>query len=309
MLTAEEFDDLEDGARRFNAVGKFENSPAARDDSEAEVELSYQGTMGEAFEALPPDIASNARRGKGSRVQRADFTLSQLLDHLGISEDEWPKQLKPILEKAFGEDLDAELDPDDVKKVDAELDPDDVKKVDVGLGEDAVKEWKKDGVPIAYIAEMIRTGVIPNARDVFGVNKAGQKLDEELLASKANVYEALTEFIDRSFPGSSLNSVQSRQFIINSREMGTVLQAAAKRRGKTFSKRLGDVPRFSRSELQEFVDQFNKIFGTNHTIEDIFSGEQLRNAQTRLREGTTVYKPSAPGRKGKRKTSPEIINK
>lgn len=287
MLTAEEFSKLDDdGVRRFNAVGKFENAPSARDDSEAEVELSYEGTMGENFEALPPDMADSARRGKESRSQRRDFTLVQLLDHLGIPDDRgWEKQLKPVLEAAFGED------------------------VDVGLGPDAIKAWEKDGVPIAYIAEMIRTGIIPNANEVFGVNKAGKKLDEELLASKANVYEALTEFIDRSFPDSSLNSPKSRNFIINSTEMGTVLQNAAKAKGKSFSKKLGDVPRFSKSELQEFVDQFNKTFGTNHTIEDIFSAEQLRNAQDRLREGQTMYKPSKSGRKGTRKVSPEIINR
>ena len=155
---------------------------------------------------------------------------------------------------------------------------------------------------------MIRTGVIPNARSVWGSNKVGQKLDEELVAAKPQVYEALTQFIDRSFPDSALNTSETRSFIINSREMPTVLKNAAERKGSSFSKGTGDVPRFSRTQLQEIVDRFNERFGTEHTIEDIFSHEQLREAEKQLRGGATLYQPNARGRKGKRKVTPDVAN-
>lgn len=287
MITAEQYRELEetDSMRRFNAIGTFENSPESRDDSEAEVELAYEGTAGATLDEIPVEIARSAPRNSGSRIERRDLSLESLLDHLGIpNEKGWSERLKPVLQEAFGDG------------------------VDVGLGPDAIKSWAKDGVPIAYVQEMIRTGVIPNARSVWGSNKIGQKLDEELVAAKPQVYEALTQFIDRSFPDSALNTSESRSFIINSREMPTVLKNAAERKGSSFSKGTGDVPRFSRSQLQEIVDRFNERFGTQHTIEDIFSHEQLREAEKQLRGGVTLYQPNARGRKGSRKVTPDVAN-
>jgi len=287
MITSDQYRELEetDSLRRFNAVGKFENSPDYRDDSEAEVELAYEGTSGFTLDNVRVDVAISAPRRKGSRVARRDLRLELLLDYLGIpNEKGWQEKLKPILQSAFGEDT------------------------DIGLGDDAVKSWAKEGVPVAYVQEMIRTGVIPNAKAVWEVNKVGQKLDEELVAAKPQVYEALTEFIDRSFPDSAVNTSETRSYIINSREMPTVLRKAAERRGSSFAKGMGDVPRFSRDELQEFVNRFNKRFGTNHTIEDIFSHEQLRNANRRLREGQTMFRGGKPGRKVIRKVSPTVAN-
>lgn len=287
MISSNQYREFEetDSMRRFNAVGTFEDSWESRDDSEAEVELAYEGTAGATLDEIPVEIARSAPRNSGSRIERRDLSLESLLDHLGIpNEKGWSERLKPVLQEAFGEG------------------------VDVGLGPDAIKSWAKDGVPIAYVQEMIRTGVIPNARSVWGSNKIGQKLDEELVAAKPQVYEALTQFIDRSFPDSALNTSESRSFIINSREMPTVLKNAAERKGSSFSKGTGDVPRFSRSQLQEIVDRFNERFGTQHTIEDIFSHEQLREAEKQLRGGVTLYQPNARGRKGSRKVTPDVAN-
>jgi hypothetical protein len=88
--------------------------------------------------------------------------------------------------------------------------------------------------------------------------------------------------------------------------VSATLKNAASRRGRNFTKKLGDHPRYSVNGLQEMVDEFNKIFGTNHTIDDLFSAEQLRNAQRVLNEGTTTYK-SKP-RKGTRKITSNTIN-
>jgi hypothetical protein len=37
------------------------------------------------------------------------------------------------------------------------------------------------------------------------------------------------------------------------------------------------------------VDKFNEVFGTTHTLDDIFSAEQLRTAKERIENGQTLY--------------------
>jgi hypothetical protein len=66
--------------------------------------------------------------------------------------------------------------------------------------------------------------------------------------------------------------------------MALYLSESAKRKGSVFSPRKGDEPRFSSNELQQIVNRFNEAFGTNHTIEDIFSREQLETARRRIEE-------------------------
>jgi hypothetical protein len=70
--------------------------------------------------------------------------------------------------------------------------------------------------------------------------------------------------------------------------MGTALRDAAAAKGSAWSAKKGNEPRFAVSEMQTMVDRFNEIFGTDHTLEDIFSAEQLRNAKTRIENGETL---------------------
>ena len=104
-----------------------------------------------------------------------------------------------------------------------------------------------------------------------------------------------------------MNSLATRKQIVNNEDVDTTLKNAAKRQGRNFSKGLGEFPRYSTNGLQEIVDEFNKIFGTNHTIDDLFSAEQLRNAQRVLNEGTTTYGKNKP-RKGTRKVTSNTVN-
>jgi hypothetical protein len=159
------------------------------------------------------------------------------------------------------------------------------------FGMDAVgawDEWKKDGIPTATVAHMIRTGLIPNAASVWKDASTGERFDNELKKSKYAVYEALNEFIDKSFPDSKLNSQASRNKITGRTDMGVALRDAATAKGSAWSPKKGNEARFSDSELQSIVDRFNEVFGTNHTIDDIFSAEQLRTAAERIESGETL---------------------
>jgi len=287
-----------DRERSFRTIGQFTPVREAKDDSPAEVALTFEGMDDTPFsnpgKAGPIDLGASAvdvdlastdidiPRFRGAQTKRNEMKLQNLLDYLGIPSDgKWQEELKPRLRAAFGTD-------------------------DVGLGADAVKSWEKDGVPIAYIAEMIRTGLIPSAREVFLANKAGQRLDEELVAKKTNVYEALIGFAQQANPqGSALLTPGNIGRILDDAQFLATLKPVTERRGSTFSKGKGDVPRTTRGELQQIVDRFNRIFGTNHTIEDIFSHEQLRQAEARHASGQSVYKARE---KGKRKVAPNVAN-
>lgn len=316
MITPAQYADLYENSpvSRFIAEGKFQNAPNSRDDSEVELSLllslfpdidgdvSWNSTDSEEMDELK--VYLNAPSAKGEKTRRTDFPLAPLLEQLGIENNsEWPSQLKEVLQSdpSFGQPFLQEQ----IRNSGVESDL--YKAPNVGLGPDAKKSWEKDGVPTAYVAEMVRVGLIENAASIWRTNNAGERFDQELLANKPAVYEALTQFIDKSFPDSSLNSLATRQQIVNNTDVATTLKNAAERRGRNFSKGLGEFPRYSANGLQEIVDEFNKIFGTNHTIDDLFSAEQLRNAQRVLNEGTTTYGKNKP-RKGTRKITSNTVN-
>jgi hypothetical protein len=306
MITPAQYADLYENSpvSRFIAEGKFQNAPNSRDDSEIELLLSLSPLDDDDSEEMEElKVYLNAPSAKGEKTRRTDFPLAPLLEQLGIENNsEWPSQLKRVLQSnpSFGQPFVQE------QIRNSGIESDLYEPPDVGLGPDAARSWEKDGVPTAYVAEMVRVGLIENASSVWRTNNSGERLDQELIANKPAVYEALTQFIDKSFPDSPLNSAATRQQIVNNRDMPLVLENAAKNRGRNFSKKLGDIPRYSVNGLQEMVDEFNKIFGTNHTIDDLFSAEQLRNAQRVLNEGTTTYKNKP--RKGTRKITSNTVN-
>ena len=209
--------------------------------------------------------SASAPSGKTSREQ---FDISQLLQALKINESEdWYKELRKRMMKAFSTD-------------------------DVGLtSKEVARQWEAGGVPTTYINEMIRTGLIPDAKSVWKKDGVGEKLDSELAASKHSVYEALFEFTQAKHAADKAkNTRRNRDYILGSTDFTVSHKGVAARKGATFSKKTGDERRFSQSELQDVVNRFNEIFGTNYKIDDIFSAEQLRNATKRLREeGKTLY--------------------
>jgi hypothetical protein len=245
-----------DERAKFRATGRFAPDDPFEGDSEAEIDL-----YGQSFDELenPPSLSADDEIIKLDKTDKKDFEIEPLLKYLGIDKKEWRTRLSEILSEKFGTDS-------------------------TGVN----PEWEKQGIPTATIAHMIRKGVLPNAADVWKDGKAGKLFDEEMERPKYAVYEALNEFIDRSFPNSRLNSKENRNKIVGATDMGTALRDAAAAKGSAWSAKKGNEPRFAVSEMQTMVDRFNEIFGTDHTLEDIFSAEQLRNAKTRIENGETL---------------------
>ena len=255
-----------DERAKFRATGRFAPDDPFEGDSEAEIDL-----YGQSFDELenPASLSADDEIIKLDKTDKKDFGIEPLLKYLGIDKKEWRTRLSEILSEKFGTDS-------------------------TGVN----PEWEKQGIPTATIAHMIRKGVLPNASDVWKEGGTGKLFDEEMERPKYAVYEALNAFIDRSFPNSRLNSKESRNKIIGATDMGTALRDAAAAKGSAWSAKKGNEPRFAVSEMQTMVDRFNEIFGTSHTLEDIFSAEQLREAKTRIESGETLS-----GKKRKPKTA------
>jgi hypothetical protein len=245
-----------DERAKFRATGRFAPDDPFEGDSEAEIDL-----YGQSFDELenPPSLSADDEIIKLDKTDKKDFEIGPLLKYLGIDKKEWRTRLSEILSEAF------ETDSTGVNP-----------------------EWEKQGIPTATIAHMIRKGVLPNASDVWKTGGTGKLFDEEMERPKYAVYEALNEFIDRSFPNSRLNSKENRNKIVGATDMGTALRDAAAAKGSAWGPKKGNEPRFAVTEMQTMVDRFNEIFGTNHTLEDIFSAEQLRNAKSRIESGETL---------------------
>ena len=258
-MTPEEYVQLGEVSEvsKFRATGRFAPDSATKGDSEAEIDL-----YGESLDLLMPEEGSVTPSGetiRADKTAREDFEIEPLLDYLGIDRKEWKKSLQDRLSAAFGTD-------------------------DIGINND----WAKQGIPTATVAHMIKTGILPNAGSVWKDGDTGERFDREISRPKYAVYEALNEFIDKSFPDSRLNSRDTRNKITAATDMGVTLRNAAAAKGSVWSPKKGNEARFSGGEMQSMVDRFNAIFGTNYTIDDIFSDEQLRTAKERVESGTTL---------------------
>jgi hypothetical protein len=259
-ITPDEYSKLGevDERAKFRATGRFAPDDPFEGDSEAEIDL-----YGQSFDELvnPPALADDGEALKLDKTDKKDFEIEPLLEYLGIDKSEWKTKLRGVLAEKFETE---------------------------NIGD--IVKWSKDGIPTANIAHMIRKGVIPSASDVWKEGKVGQLFDAEMERPKYAVYEALNEFIDRSFPTGRLNTDAIRSKIVGATDMRSAIQSAVAARGSAWNPKKGTEPRFAVSEMQTMVDRFNEIFGTDHTLEDIFSAEQLRNAKERIESGETLWK-------------------
>ena len=267
-ITPDEYSKLGevDERAKFRATGRFAPDDPFEGDSEAEIDL-----YGQSFDELvnPPSLADDGEVLKLDKTDKKDFEIEPLLEYLGIDKSEWKTKLRGVLAEKFETE---------------------------NIGD--IVKWSKDGIPTANIAHMIRKGVIPSASDVWKEGKVGQLFDAEMERPKYAVYEALNEFIDRSFPTGRLNTDAIRSRIVGATDMRSAIRDAVAARGSAWNPKKGTEPRFAVSEMQTMVDRFNEIFGTNHTLEDIFSAEQLRNAKERIESGETLWKPKRTPKTG-----------
>ena len=266
FLTPDEYENLDavDSRARFMAQGRFDRDDQYKGmESEAEYELLY----GEGLDGN--DVADEV--GKEVRIdktQRADFRIEPLLAHFGIEKDskfQWREKLRDKLIPTFGTQT---------------------PKFDKN------EEWSRNGVPTAWVAEMIKRGVIFDAQDVWKEGEVGKKFDDELKAQKHVVFEALYGFASRTFPDSRLLTPENMRSILGDAGWMKSIRNAVQAGGSPFTPKKGDEPRYTRNQLQDIVDRFNEIFGTSHTIDDIFSDEQLRQARRMIEEEKRTSLPS-----------------
>lgn len=262
-ISQDAYENMADKKAKFEFFGSFPET--GTDYVDADVNLMREGIDPET-RAIPSSRVKMKETPAASQnteiTQRKDFKLDELLNSLDIDPDNknWAQELQKKIDKIKG---DTELEGPNAK---------------------SASRWKNDGVPVAVIAEMIRLGIIKDAKSAFKTNNSGERLDYELARKKHVVYEALSNFINEKFSDSPLNKTKTRELIVGQNDVLQTLNNAAKNKGSKFSKLKGDEPRFSESQLSKFVNKFNEIFGTNYTIDDIFSDEQLREARRRIEE-------------------------
>jgi HK97 family phage prohead protease len=264
-ITPEAYDSLGEVSARskFRAIGQFDERDPFAGDSDVEVDFYSEGLDAAELSKIDPEIEKT--NVSADKTSRKDFELSKLLNYLGISRQEWVSSISDRLRESFKTD-------------------------NIGLAEGtSSRSWENSGVPIAYISEMIKTGLIPNAAEVWGEGTGpGAKLDTELSMKKYVVYEALFDFMNKSNISDNPVNRALRESIAGKGSEATVRKASSLK-GSKFSPAKGDEPRFSTNEVQNIVNRFNERFNTSYTIEDIFSDEQLRAARDRIeQQGTSV---------------------
>jgi superfamily I DNA/RNA helicase len=264
-----------DSDKRFEYGGIFKDDGSSED---ANTELMYEGMRSDS----PIPFTQNINKtntttpispvSSNAKTMRAEFRLSELLAALGIS----------------GEETIAEKD----KKLNSFLSRS-------SIGEQSRKtigRWEAMGVPTSVISEMIKSGIIKDAASVFKNTDVGRRLDMELSRPKYSVYEALLNFIKETQGSSPKNTRKTVSDILDATDAYNYLPQIAKAKGSMpYSANVGDIPRYSDSELQQIVNRFNNIFGTQHTIDDIFSDEQIRQARERIEKDgihTPIGKPN-----------------
>lgn len=273
-ITQEEYDRLDDD-EKFDANGAWPQLfTEGFDDNfnDANGSLMVEGAYGMLDAIQPERIKTKPEEAKpisqaAVKTSKLDFSVDELLESLGIDPQDkgWAKKLQEIIDKA------SKNKPKD-------------KRINV-LGEKTPGRWKNNGVPVAVISEMIRLGIIKDAKSVFKSNDSGSRLDDELKSIQYAVYEALNNFLNARHGDSNLNTGQTLKEILGYTDAHLYIKKAASAKGDLFNPGKGDEPRFTRERLQDVVNRFNNIFGTEYTIDDIFSDEQLRSAKEKIESG------------------------
>jgi len=265
-INGQQFDRLsvdEDDNEKFSARGMWPDTEY----DDANNDLVMEGMSRRSVPSKPARIKFKPEEAQEpkttAKTQKNEFAVRDLLESLGISPDEknWPEELQKRINKTGKS------------------------KISVVGNEKTQKRWEDGGVPTAVIKEMIRLGLIKDAKSVFKNNDSGSRLDDELKGVKYAVYEALNNFINARHGESPMNTRDTRFAILGTRDIHTYLPSVSKVKGQTFSPSKGDEPRFDREEMQIMVNRFNERFGTSYTIDDIFSDEQLRQAKEKIENG------------------------
>jgi hypothetical protein len=221
-------------------------------------------------ETVEPAGRTNNPAATKSSISRADFPLKPLLSYLGIDENgEWYNELSQAMARSFG------VDPTDTGLASPNI-PDRRR---------TARNWERDGVPIAVVNEMIRTGLVPES-DGAGAIWGDSALDSALMRKKAMVLEALHGFVSERHP--EMTSASVFNLTNEGRNSRAYISNAVKARGRSWSKRNSEESIFAEPDMQQMVDRLNERLGTNYTIDDIFSDERLKAAGMLHSEGKST---------------------
>jgi HK97 family phage prohead protease len=157
-----------------------------------------------------------------------------------------------------------------------------------------IKKWKRSGIPTGIIEQLVESGVIPNAGDIFGED--GVEFDNSI--KQFDLWKKVSDTIAKNgkkVTGSELDD------IIGATKVQTRLRSFEKDGGVKFSKNVGKALRYNDDEVKEIVDKLNKKFGLNETVESIKGGSSMSSGRRAARRisntGNQATESLSSGRK------------
>ena len=160
--------------------------------------------------------------------------------------------------------------------------------------EDQIKKWKRSGIPTGVIEQLVESGVIPNAGDIFGED--GVEFDNSI--KQFDLWKKVSDAIAKAgikAKGSELDDV------IGATKVQTRLKAFEKDGGVKFSKNVGKALRYNDDEVKEIVDRLNKKFGLDETVDSIKGGSSMSSGRRAARRisntGNQATESLSSGRK------------
>jgi HK97 family phage prohead protease len=157
-----------------------------------------------------------------------------------------------------------------------------------------IKKWKRSGIPTGIIEQLVESGVIPNAGDIFGED--GVQFDNSI--KQFDLWKKVSDAIAKAgikAKGSELDDV------IGATKVQTRLKAFEKDGGVKFSKNVGKALRYNDDEVKEIVDRLNKKFGLNETVDSIKGGSSMSSGRRAARRisntGNQASESLSSGRK------------
>ena len=157
-----------------------------------------------------------------------------------------------------------------------------------------IKKWKRSGIPTGIIEQLVESGVIPNAGDIFGED--GVEFDNSI--KQFDLWKKVSDAIAKAgikAKGSELDDV------IGATKVQTRLKTFEKDGGVKFSKNVGKALRYNDDEVREIVDRLNKKFGLNETVESIKGGPSMSSGRRAARRisntGNQAAESLSSGRK------------
>jgi hypothetical protein len=157
-----------------------------------------------------------------------------------------------------------------------------------------IKKWKRSGIPTGIIEQLVESGIIPNAGDIFGDD--GVAFDNSI--KQFDLWKKVSDTIAKTgkkVTGSELDN------IIGATKVQTRLRAFEKDGGVKFSKNVGQALRYNDDEVREIVDRLNTKFGLNETVDSIKGGSSMSSGRRAARRisntGNEATESLSSGRK------------